>query len=87
MTVKWDGMKRVRITLPPAMHGHVCGMCGPIEDYTGDMLIGPHDNSQQNEPYCPAKAAGLPHGAIVSICRYSLKIKYYFPLTTTQSIK
>ena len=63
MMLRWDGEKRLKITLPPAMHGHVCGMCGPIEDFTGDLLIGPHDNATPTNDHCYPKAAGLPQHA------------------------
>ena len=66
LLVYWDGVKKVKIRLPPSLHGQVCGMCGPIEDFTGDMLVGPHDINQQSGTTCPAKAAGLPMHNIVS---------------------
>ena len=67
MKILWDGVKRVKLYMKPAMAGYICGICGPVLDYTGDLIVGPHDNTHLDDSTgCPNKASGLPFGAIVS---------------------
>ena len=66
MKILYDGVKRVKIWQKPQMSGHICGICGPLMDYTGDLVIGPHDIVASLGTVCPYKASGLPFGAVVS---------------------
>ena len=66
LVIKWDGARKVKLWTLPSLAGQVCGICGPLTDYTGDLVVGPHDLHHMDDATgCPNKASDQAFGSIV----------------------
>ena len=74
VTVYWDGIKEVKVTIPPSMAGQVCGLCGNADgNPDNDQVLGPHVTSQAGSS-CPNLQAegrtGHPVGTpLIQLCQ------------------
>ena len=75
VVIQWNGIKMVKIQVPPSQMNQVCGICGNFDGNNdndgdgveeGDLFQGFHNNPSYSD--CHPKLASGPFGAPVCPC-------------------